>query len=225
MFWSVLGSYISSSINIALPQIALEFALNSIFLGWIPTVYLLFTGIFLIPFGKIADIYGKKRVIAYGVIIFTVASFVSALAPNGDILLASRILQALGGVDDICKCLFSNCICFPWKREGMGFIFNRGSSLYWTFHRTCFGRIFNWILRWRSIFFFSIPFGIAAIIAVFELKREWTEAEQDRFSISSTVVFALALIGIIYGFSEITSNTGIIAFIGGSVGVVIFVWL
>jgi MFS family permease len=62
---SFLVTYVSSAINIALPDIAQTFSLNAIFLSWIPTSYLLFSAIFLIPFGKIADIYGKKRIITY----------------------------------------------------------------------------------------------------------------------------------------------------------------
>lgn len=93
---SFLVPYTSSSINIALPEISITFALNSIFLGWITSSYLLVTGIFLIPFGKIADIYGKKKIITIGIIIFILGSFLSALAPSGDILLISRIIQSLG---------------------------------------------------------------------------------------------------------------------------------
>lgn len=78
---SFLVPYISSSINIALPQIGNAFTLDSIFLGWITTSYLLINGIFLILFGKIADIYGKKKIITCGIIIFTLGSFASALSP------------------------------------------------------------------------------------------------------------------------------------------------
>jgi len=93
---SFLVPYTSSSINIALPEIGKTFLLNSIFLGWITSSYLLVTGIFLIPFGKIADIYGKKKVITSGIIIFTIGSFLSALAFSGDVLLISRVIQSLG---------------------------------------------------------------------------------------------------------------------------------
>lgn len=146
------------------------------------------------------------------------ASFISALAPNGDILLASRILQALGG-----SMIFGNVYsliasAFPGKEKAWALSLTVAVAYIGLSIGPVLGGFLTGFFGWRSIFFFSIPFGIAAIIAVFELKREWTEAEQDRFSISSTVVFALALIGIIYGFSEITSNTGIIVFIGGSVG-------
>jgi len=80
-------------------------------------------------------------------------------------------------------------------------------------------------LGWRSIFLFSIPFGIAAIIAVLKLKGEWIEAADDKFSISSTSVLGLSLTGIIYGFSEITTTIGIIALIFGVLGVILFIWL
>lgn len=222
---SFLVSYISSSINIALPQIALEFTLDSIFLGWIPTSYLLFTGIFLIPFGKIADIYGKKKVITCGVIIFTGASFLSALAPTGDILLASRILQALGG-----SMIFGNVYSliasvFPGKGKARALSLTVSTAYIGLSIGPVLGGFLTGFFGWRSIFLFSIPFGVAAIIAIFKLRGEWAEAEEDRLDIGSTAVFAFSLIGIIYGFSEITSSIGIIALITGSIGVILFIWL
>ncbi len=78
---------------------------------------------------------------------------------------------------------------------------------------------------WRSIFLFAVPFGILSIISIIKLKGEWLEAHEDKFSLSSTIVFALSIIGIMYGFSEITSNLGIISLILGSLGIIFFIWL
>ncbi|MCE5214347.1 MAG: MFS transporter, partial [Methanobacterium sp.] len=89
-------AYVSSAINVALPYIAQSFNLDSIFLGWIASAYLLFSAILLIPFGKLADMYGRKRIITYGVIIFILANLISALSISGTMLLISRIIIAIG---------------------------------------------------------------------------------------------------------------------------------
>jgi MFS family permease len=54
------------SVIIVLPSIGKEFAMDAISLSWVVTAYLLTTAIFLVPFGRIADLYGRKRIFTYG---------------------------------------------------------------------------------------------------------------------------------------------------------------
>ena len=63
---SFLPPFMASSINIALLAIGAEFSMDAILLGWIATSYLLSVAVFLVPFGKIADIYGMKKVFFIG---------------------------------------------------------------------------------------------------------------------------------------------------------------
>jgi len=222
---SFLVPYTSSSINIALPEIGMTFALNSIFLGWITSSYLLVTGIFLIPFGKIADIYGKKKIITIGIIIFTLGSFLSALAPSGDILLISRIIQSLGSAMIFGNVYSLIASVFTEEDRGKALSLSVGTAYVGLAIGPVLGGFLTEFLGWRSIFLFSIPFGIAAIIAVLKLKGEWIEASDDKFSISSTLVLALSLTGILIGFSEITSNIGILTILAGIIGFILFIWL
>ena len=74
--------FMSSSINVALPDIGRVFNLDAVALGWVATIFLLAAAIFLLPFGKIADIVGRKKIYLYGIISFTVFSALSAVAPS-----------------------------------------------------------------------------------------------------------------------------------------------
>jgi len=58
---SFLIPFMGSSVNIALPSIGKEFAMDAVLLSWITTSYLVSAAIFLIPFGRIADIHGRKK--------------------------------------------------------------------------------------------------------------------------------------------------------------------
>jgi len=89
--------FTGSSVNIALPAIGAEFAADAIVLGWIPTSFMLAAAMFAVPFGRIADIYGMKRVFSYGIILFTVASLLSALSPSALSLIVCRVLQGVAG--------------------------------------------------------------------------------------------------------------------------------
>lgn len=66
LFITTLAAFLTPfgifSVNIALPSIGKEFLMDAILLSWVSTAYLLATAMFLVPFGKIADIYGRKRI-------------------------------------------------------------------------------------------------------------------------------------------------------------------
>lgn len=70
---SFLTPFMGSSINVALPSIGTAFNANAIILGWIATSYILAAAIFLIPFGRAADILGRKKIFLTGIVVFTIA--------------------------------------------------------------------------------------------------------------------------------------------------------
>ena len=72
---SFLTPFLGTSINIALPTIANELAVNAILLSWISTAFFLTSAMFAVPLGRIADIYGMKKIFTYGIIILTFAPF------------------------------------------------------------------------------------------------------------------------------------------------------
>ena len=91
-----LASFVRSSLNLALPAISEDLNLSAVFITWIPTIYLLVNAVLYVPFGRIGDIYGRKRIFHYGLIIFTVSSFLCAFSVSGEMLLFIRIFQSIG---------------------------------------------------------------------------------------------------------------------------------
>jgi MFS family permease len=80
-----------SSINIALPSIAKEFGIDAVLLSWIPSSYLLATAIFLVPFGRLADIYGRKRIFSFGMVAFSLSSLLWVLNMRASFLFPNRL--------------------------------------------------------------------------------------------------------------------------------------
>jgi MFS family permease len=91
-----LTPFDGSAVNIALPSIGAEFHMDAIALSWVATAYLLSSALFLVPFGKIADIYGRKKIFLYGLAIFTAASLIMTLVVSSQMLLTVRIIQGIG---------------------------------------------------------------------------------------------------------------------------------
>jgi MFS family permease len=93
---SFLTAFMGSSVNIALPAIGKEFALDAMALGWVATAYILAAATFLVPFGRAADIHGRKRVFTYGVIAYLLTSLFAAAATSAVMLIIARVLQGVG---------------------------------------------------------------------------------------------------------------------------------
>ena len=94
---SFLTPYMSSTINVALPAIESAFKVNAILITWIATAYLLGTAVFLIPFGRLADILGRKKIFLRGIILFTTASFLCGLSNTIYILIL--LCEQNGNID------------------------------------------------------------------------------------------------------------------------------
>ena len=86
-----------SAVNIALPAISSEFSMDAVSLGWVATAYLLASAVFLVPFGRIADIYGRKKIFSLGLFIFTTASLFMAFSLSSAMIISLRVVQGMGG--------------------------------------------------------------------------------------------------------------------------------
>src|SRR5690554_3501477 len=84
---SLITAYMSTAINIALPSIQNQFSLDAITLNWISAVYLLTTAMFLVPFGRLADIYGRRRLFLYGLIAYTITTLLCSFSFTSGMLI------------------------------------------------------------------------------------------------------------------------------------------
>lgn len=69
---SFLTPFMASAIGVALPEIGREFGIDAVYLSWMMTAFLLSAAVFLVPFGRLADIHGRKRVFVLGIAVFAV---------------------------------------------------------------------------------------------------------------------------------------------------------
>ncbi len=220
---SFITPFVGSSINVALPQIASEFGINAVLLSWIPTSYLLALAVFLVPFGRIADIYGRKRLFTYGLIIFTIASFISVFSVSGLMLVVLRIFQGIGSA-----MIFGNLFAiiasvFPASERGRALGITVVGVFLGLFLGPVLGGILTQYFGWRSIFLINVPIGIITIFAVTKLKGEWAEAVGEKFDIIGSIILGVSIIAIMYGFSLLPEITGGILISGGLIGLLFFV--
>jgi len=85
-----------SAVNIAQPTLASEFSMDAVTLSRVATAYLLASAVFLVPFGRIAAIHGRKKIFSAGLMVFTFASFAVVFSVSPAMIILLRVVQGIG---------------------------------------------------------------------------------------------------------------------------------
>jgi len=100
LFIAIIAGFMTpfdlSAVNIALPAIGSQFSMDAVSLSWVSTAYLLASAVFLVPFGRIADIHGRKKIFTIGLAIFTLTSLALVFSPTSLALIILRFVQGAG---------------------------------------------------------------------------------------------------------------------------------
>ncbi len=220
---SFLFPLIGASVNIALPVIGKEFSMNAVLLSWVASSFLLAAAVFLVPFGRISDIYGRKRIFTYGIVIFILASFLSAIAASPSQLISARVLHGIGSA-----MLFGTGVAiltsvFPPNERGRALGINVAAVYLGLSLGPFLGGFVVQQFGWRSIFYASIvPAVIMLILVLWKLKGEWAEAEGEAFDLRGSLIYGVSLIAVMYGFSSLPVMRGFVLICLGIVGFYVF---
>lgn len=219
-----LVPFMGSSINLALPQIAREYDMSSIGQSWILTAYLISSAIFQVPFGRLADIVGRKRIFMYGLLVVTLASLACVVPSDAVFLITFRVLQGIG-----CAMIFSTGMAilttvFEPKERGRAM----GVNVAVVYLSAALGPSLGGFIMaewgWKSIFVITAAVSLIAYIGCGTvIKQQWVEAKGERFDMLGTVMFSLALLLLIYGFTILPSVIGFLLIGSGSILLVGFV--
>lgn len=186
---SFLTPFMGSATNVALPAIGSELALDAVALSWVATAYLLSAAVFLVPFGKLADIHGRKRVFVAGLLVYTATSALCALAPSFPFLLAGRVAQGIGG-----GMIFGTGVAlltsiFPPGRRGAALGVNVAAVYLGLSLGPPLGGLLTQQLGWRSVFLANVVLGAgAAALAAWGLSGECKESPGDRLDWKGAVL-------------------------------------
>jgi EmrB/QacA subfamily drug resistance transporter len=221
---ALLTPFMGSSVNVALPTIGKEFSMDAVLLSWVAMSYLLAAAIFLVPFGKIADIYGRKKIFLAGIIIYTSSSLFSGLSRSGAFLIFFRVAQGIGAsmIFGTSGAILTSV--FPAGERGKIF----GINAMAVYMGLCIGPFIGGLLTerfgWRSIFFVNVPVGLMIILAVlWKLKGEWAEAKEEKFDTAGAVIYSFALTFLMYGFSSLADPSGKWFTLMGLAGIAFFI--
>ncbi len=221
---SFLTPFMGSSVNIALPSIGGEFQLNAVILSWVATAYLLAAAMFLVPFGRIADIYGRKKIFTWGVIIYTLSSLLAAISTSAAMLISFRVLQGIGGAMIFGTGVAILTSVFPPGDRGRALGINAAAVYIGLSLGPPAGGFLTEHFGWRSVFLTNVFLGLIIIIAIiWGLKGEWRGAKGEKVDFTGAIIYSLALVAVMYGFSLLPAMIGGVLIITGVLGILGFI--
>lgn len=213
-----------SAVNIALPAIGAEFSMDAILMGWVSTSFLLASATFLVIFGRLSDIHGRKRIFAYGTVIFMVTSLVISASPSAEILILMRIIQGFGGAMIATTSVALITSVFPPGERGKALGINSAAVYTGLSAGPFLGGLLTQYFGWRAIFLFKAPLMALVILLIFTLmKGEWREARGEKFDFAGSAIYGFMLVSTIYGFSILPSYAGGALLAAGLLGLIAFI--
>ncbi len=216
-----LVPFMGSSLNLALPKISDAFSMKAVTLTWMATVYLISTAVFQIPFARVADLVGRKKIFLLGLFVFSLGCGLCGLATGEGMLIAFRFLSGIGSAMMFGTNIAIITSLFPAKSRGKALGINTAVVYAAMAAGPFLGGMLTQYLGWQSIFFTSSGVGILVFIfSFFILKKEWIEARGEKFDIVGSILYGVGLASVIYGFSSLVHIQGVIFLI---IGIGVFV--
>ncbi|MDI6741697.1 MAG: MFS transporter [Smithella sp.] len=199
---SFLTPFMGSAINVALPAIAKELSMNALSLSWVASSFILAAAITLIPMGRLADIHGRRIIFLYGAVIFTLASLFCIWTPSQSFLIAARAIQGIGGAMIFSTGTAMLISAYPQNERGKFLGINITAVYVGLTIGPFIGGWLTQYLGWRYIFLFTTLLGALIIfITALYLEKEIQEKKRESFDFAGSVLYAIALFAIMYGFS------------------------
>ena len=190
-------------VNVALPSIQRDLGVGLSELQWIVTGYALSFAALMLTGGKLADMFGRRRIFVTGIVIFTIASLFCGLADTGQSLIAWRIVQGVGAALMNPATLAIISATFPPRQRGMAIGIWAGVSALALAIGPLVGGLLTEHLSWSWVFFVNVPVGVAGVAASYLLIDESRDmSEEQRLDLAGLVTSGLGLFALTYGLIE-----------------------
>jgi DHA2 family multidrug resistance protein-like MFS transporter len=221
----VLSNLDSAIANIALPTIARELAASPAATVWVVNSYQLAVTICLLPAAACSEILGLKRVYAFGLIVFTIASLACALAQSLDVLVAARVVQGIGG-----SCVAALGpglvrLIYPRRLIGGGLaLIALSVAVAGAVGPTVASLILS-VATWPWLFLVNLPVGLVAV-PLFLIASPLTPGRKHPFDMAGALLSAVALGLLVVGVGGLGSHPrlAISETLAGLAGLALLVW-
>ncbi len=200
--------FLASAVNIILPDLQKELHATALQLSLVSAVYLLGINVFILPMGRLSDIFGRKKVFMSGTVIMGLSSLLLIHAGDIRIFLVFRFLQGLGAAMVVTTGLVIAFETFP-KNERARAISIIVAAIYIGMSIGPFiGGVLTGLFGYRSIFYCVVALMLFFFFgAFFGIKEQWQKTEKVRFDYKGAVLYGLAVSSFMFMISGLFKNS------------------
>lgn len=202
---SFLTTFMGSALNLSIPNLEHEFGVGAALIGWVITTYTLTVAALSVPFGKVADIKGRRRVFLTGVSGFAAASLLCAASVNIWMLLALRAVQGF-----FASMIFAtnNAILisvYPASERGRVLGLSTAATYVGLSAGPVVGGLLNHYLNWRSIFLVTVLISAAVLfIAAKGIPKRLLPDTSLDFDLWGNLLYIAAIVVTLYGLTNLS---------------------
>ena len=219
-----LNPLMGAAVNIALPDIGAEFSMSAVGLSWVTMSFLLASSVFLIPFGKISDSWGRMKMFYYSNILFAISTLFCAFAVSPEMLIIGRFLQGVAAAGIFATSMAIVISAFEPHERGKMIGLNVMAVYVGLSIAPVLGGILTSSFGWRSLFYINAGAVLLIILAIkTKIRVEWVVPSQGKFDIIGTLIYMISISGLMYGFSRLPDTNAIVLTLSGIVGLIVFV--
>ncbi|HDS08066.1 MAG TPA: MFS transporter [Bacteroides sp.] len=223
---SFINPFLGGAINIALPAISGEFSMGAVGMSWVAMAFILSSAVFLVPFGKLADINGRKKTFLWGNVIIMITGLLCALAPSGTMLIIFRALQGIGSAMVFGTGVAIITSVYPPGERGKAIGISVTAVYVGLSLAPFLSGILTQYLGWRSIFYAIIPFQLLVILVTWlGIGDEWADARGEKFDLRGAVLYLFSMSAFMFGFSGLPDTLSVFLTAAGLSGLIAFALL
>lgn len=182
------------AVNLALPRMAADLHSSTTDLQWVVSIYMLTLGAFMVPAGRIADIFGRRRVLLSGIALFAVASVLCAVAPTPAAIVGFRALQGIGAamIFPVSVSVLTNAYPADSSSRAIGTAY--GIAGLGNAAGPLVGGVLTETVGWRAVFWLLVPFTLISLfIGARVIPESFDESAPRRIDLSG---LALITVGV-----------------------------
>ncbi|MDF3000483.1 MAG: transporter [Bacillota bacterium] len=203
-----ITTFTGSALNLSIPAMGSEFQASATLIGYIVTGYILAAAVLAVPFGRLADLTGRKRILVLGILIFALCSAASAFVNSIHMLLTLRIVQGIGAAMIFSTNTAVLISAFSPEKRGKVLGYSIASTYIGLSAGPVVGGFLNHYFGWRSIFILTSAVSlIVLLIAARKLPETEPQCEDREFDVLGNLLYIGMITLIMFGLSAVSTLT------------------
>ena len=192
-----------TALSVALPAMEKDFSADISTVQWVINGYALVFGVLIVTGGRLADMFGRRRIFFLGAGVFAVFSVAGGLAPNVGVLLGSRALMGIGGAMMWPAILGMTYALLPSSKAGLAGGLIIGAAGFGNAMGPLLGGVLTDALSWRWIFFLNLPIAAFAMLVTWWIVHADEKTLADhRVDYAGIIFLSIGLFALLFALDE-----------------------